>query len=48
MTVDHPEEGAHGDDADAAAQAVEDEDADFFGDIMLGREGVTEGVITHW
>jgi hypothetical protein len=25
-----------------------DELTDFFADLMLGRDGVTEGVITHW
>jgi hypothetical protein len=25
-----------------------DDDTDFFADLMLGRDGVTEGVITHW
>jgi hypothetical protein len=30
-----------------AADESEDMD-DFFADLMMGRDGVVEGVITHW
>ena len=33
---------------DPPATEAEAEGTDFFADLMLGRDGVAEGVITHW
>jgi len=32
----------------STVEPADDEETDFFADLVLGRDGLTEGVITHW